>query len=66
MANKSFNVTIKDEWCKACGLCIRLCPAQVLVALPNGKASVANMEACTGCRTCILHCPDYCVDVVEK
>ena len=65
MAKKQGHVTVVEKLCKACGICIALCPAQVFVAAPDGKARVAAEEKCTVCRTCEMHCPDFCLEVEE-
>ena len=66
MAKKLFNVSVEDKLCKACGICIALCPTKVFDVTPEGKALVANADACTGCLTCEMHCPDFCVEVEAK
>lgn len=66
MSKKSFNVQFKEEWCKACGICIMMCPAGVLAANIDGKAMVVAEDKCIGCLACELHCPDFCFYVKEK
>jgi len=66
MAKKLYNVNVLEKLCKACGICIALCPTKVFAATPEGKAQVANMDACTGCLTCEMHCPDFCVEVEAR
>ena len=51
-------VKVRVEWCKGCGICVALCPWQVLALDERGKVRVAN-EACNGCRLCEIHCPDF-------
>lgn len=62
---KSFQTIINSKWCKACGICIALCPKSVLAADNQDKAVVVNQADCIGCQTCVLHCPDFAVDVKE-
>jgi len=65
-------VTISAEGCKGCGLCISVCPQNVL-AFERERLNLkgyypvapARPEHCTGCALCALMCPD-CVIVVEK
>jgi len=66
MAKKSYSVSVQEKLCKACGICISLCPTKVFGATPEGKAHVDNAEACTGCLTCEMHCPDFAVEVEAK
>lgn len=65
-------VTIAEDVCKGCGLCVHACPKQVL-AIHKDKinkkgynpAFPANPEACIACAMCALMCPDVCI-TVEK
>ena len=66
MAKKSFVVTIRSEWCKACGICMALCPTHILVANHAGTVEMTKQEDCIGCKSCVIHCPDFCFEVKEK
>ena len=65
-------VTINQDRCKGCGLCVSVCPKKVL-ALDTGKlnrkvynpAAPVHPEDCIGCAMCAMMCPD-CVITVEK
>ncbi len=69
-------VTIEQERCKGCDLCVVACPCNVLALQPkevNDRgyqfAYPANGDACIGCAACALVCPDACIEVykvVEK
>lgn len=65
-------VTINQDRCKGCGLCVSVCPKQVLElnkAKLNRKGynpvEPVKPEACIGCAMCATMCPD-CVITVEK
>ncbi|HDD24840.1 MAG TPA: 4Fe-4S dicluster domain-containing protein [Chloroflexi bacterium] len=58
-------VTIFPNWCKGCDLCIEFCPTNVLARGPDDRVVVAHPEACTACRWCELHCPDFAIFVTE-
>lgn len=64
-------VHVDDEGCKACGLCISVCPKKIIVTSDkmNHKGyqpvKVTPMEECIGCAACAKICPD-CVLRVEK
>lgn len=66
MNSEVAHIDINEKWCKGCGICIAFCPAKVLVAREDGKAAVANIEACTRCGLCELRCPDYAISVGGK
>ena len=55
---------IKREWCKACGICVALCPKQVLEQDEDGKAVVVRPEDCICCKMCELRCPDLAITVL--
>lgn len=60
-------ITIDEETCKGCGLCVAACPreAMQLAAHINSRgfhpARLADLEQCTGCAQCALMCPDTCI-----
>jgi 2-oxoglutarate ferredoxin oxidoreductase subunit delta len=66
MAKKNFTVSVQSGLCKACGICIALCPQQVFDTAGDFKAVPARTEKCVGCLTCEMHCPDFCVEVEGK
>ncbi len=65
-------VWVDVKRCKACDICVSLCPAGVLgmVQAPNSTLGqmieVVHSDACIGCRECELHCPDFAIFVAER
>lgn len=55
---------IYRNWCKGCGICINMCPTQVLAPDDEGKVFIAQPDECTSCKICELHCPDFAINVV--
>ena len=63
-------VRINIDACKGCGLCVHVCPKQVLVIDSNAinkkgynPARFAHPDKCTGCASCARMCPDVCIEV---
>jgi len=60
---RAAGVHVDRELCKACGICVALCPREVFDADAQGVPVVARLEACNACRFCELHCPDFAIAV---
>lgn len=63
-------ITINDERCQGCGLCVSFCTNNVIeidISSLNAKgyhpASVKNPNDCTGCTLCAVMCPDVAITV---
>jgi 2-oxoglutarate ferredoxin oxidoreductase subunit delta len=61
-------VTIDEERCKGCSLCIAFCPPNVLQLATNryneaGYPPIELKEGCTGCEMCYRVCPDFVFEV---
>ncbi len=65
-------VWIDTVRCKACDVCVSVCPAGVIAMIPEPTStlramiSVQNPESCTGCNDCELACPDFAIYVADK
>ncbi len=64
-------ITIREERCKGCGLCVLSCPKKLLsisgTSNKNGYfvVKIDDQNACVGCASCAVMCPD-CVITVER
>ena len=62
-------VVIDKEGCKGCGICVDICPEDVLALNKNVNSRgyhysyMENPEACIGCSNCGVVCPDTCITV---
>jgi 2-oxoglutarate ferredoxin oxidoreductase subunit delta len=65
-------VSFATDRCKGCGLCVSVCPKQILVIAKDkinkkghSPAECIDQEKCIGCASCAVMCPD-CVITVER
>ena len=59
------NVTsleLNKEACTGCGICVNVCPHEVLV-LQNKKAEIVDRDACMECGACAMNCPFDAISV---
>lgn len=54
-------VYVSKKLCKACGICIELCPKNVFERDEFGKADPVRPEDCIECGLCVTYCPDYAI-----
>ena len=72
MAKIKGRIVVDMERCKGCGVCISACPCNVLAfsSQVNGKGYqyvvMAQPDACTGCASCGMICPDSCIVVYRQ
>lgn len=65
-------VWINTNNCKACDICVSVCPAGVLSMVYADSSTLGAMisidhpESCIGCNDCELHCPDFAIFVADK
>ncbi len=58
-------ITIDEEKCNGCGLCIPNCPEGALQVI-DGKARLVNDLFCDGLGACIGHCPEGAITVEKR
>jgi 2-oxoglutarate ferredoxin oxidoreductase subunit delta len=57
---------INRDWCKGCGICVAMCPKDVLVLDGDDKAKAAHPEKCIACKLCEKICPDLAIEVITE
>jgi len=63
---KNYTITINENRCKMCGICVGFCPQQVLEMKRNSLPQVINAQRCSGCLLCYKRCPDIAIIVEDK
>lgn len=72
VAPENTPVWVNVNRCKACDICVSMCPAGVLAMVPAPNSTLGSMievvepNSCIGCRDCELHCPDFAIYVAER
>ncbi|MBP1763353.1 MAG: Ferredoxin [Firmicutes bacterium] len=59
-------ITIVENRCKGCNVCVAFCPKQVLALNSMGKVYVVDQGACIGCGQCELRCPDFAIRIRKE
>ena len=68
----SYKHIIDPDRCKGCGLCVIICPKNVLEISEkvNSKgyfsAYQARPEDCIHCTKCCIMCPDVAITIIEE
>ena len=67
----AIHLTFRQDRCKGCGLCVGVCPKQIL-SLDGGTnvkgyhpVTCTDEAACIGCASCAKMCPDSII-TIEK
>jgi len=53
---------LDQDKCTGCGLCLLVCPQEVL-SMNGGKAAVVQRDRCMECSACATNCPAGAVTV---
>ncbi len=64
--NEDVTITVNEDWCKKCGICIQFCPKKVLVANKKGCPVAEHIDDCIQCMLCELRCPDIAISVEKN
>ena len=65
-------VWVNEDSCKACDICVSVCPAGTLAmqydtsSTLEAMVKVVHPESCIGCNDCELSCPDFAIFIADK
>ena len=58
------SVSITENGCRGCTLCVDLCPVDVFGLDEQGTLAKVNSSVdCIGCLSCVYACPSHCITV---
>lgn len=57
-------ITVNQEQCVQCGICVELCPSRILEMGESGP-ECALPEACIACGHCVAVCPHMAIDNIK-
>lgn len=60
--SKGITLTLNDEKCVGCGMCVTVCPHRVF-NLENRIANIVFLERCIECGACMANCPVNAINV---
>lgn len=65
-------VEFNEKRCKACGLCVDVCPAGIIrvntdrVQVNGLGCAEITENKCIGCRSCVTVCPDTVISLYKE
>lgn len=63
--------SVDKDRCKACGLCVSICPKKAItidkdIIARYGMGCAVVSEECIGCGSCYVVCPDIAITVRKE
>lgn len=63
MASKRY--ALVDDYCVACGSCIKVCPMSA-IRIWKGVAAQVAPAVCVGCGKCVSECPAGAITLLQR
>ena len=64
VARKKKNAFVAQEYCGACGCCVKVCPLGA-IQIVKGIMAQVNMDKCIDCGKCAKECPASVIEIRE-
>ncbi|MBD3196576.1 MAG: 4Fe-4S dicluster domain-containing protein [Candidatus Lokiarchaeota archaeon] len=59
-------ITINQDLCISCGICVEVCPFGLPSKTESGKYQITNPEKCIECSACKKNCPTFAIRMTEQ
>ena len=59
---KNVTITLNEEFCKGCEICVEICPNKCL-EMKGAYPLVTDINLCSKCMLCELECPDFAIAI---
>ena len=59
-------VSVDPHHCNRCGLCVSICPAEVLTLEAGSVQQLSTGFGCIACGHCMMVCPQECISVTGR
>lgn len=59
-------IIIDDDKCNCCGLCVEVCPNEVLIKRRDGCSPLISDNECYLCENCMVVCETDALMVIEE
>ena len=59
-------IIIDEEKCNCCGLCVEVCPNEVLIKRKESCSPLITDKECFGCENCMVICETEALRVIEE
>ena len=66
-------ITIREDVCKGCELCVAVCPKKIIAVNPSKINAIGfhpvkcdKMDECIACAMCAIMCPDSAIKVEKE
>jgi NADH:ubiquinone oxidoreductase subunit F (NADH-binding)/NAD-dependent dihydropyrimidine dehydrogenase PreA subunit/(2Fe-2S) ferredoxin len=65
VCKKLIKYRVTAEKCKACSLCVKVCPSHVITGGSKGVPALIHEEKCVRCGACLEKCPTKAISICD-